>query len=211
MPTAPRSTVLVVRGAGPAGRCIAERVTAEGGLAIVLDERTGAHPDVPSLRVAFDDLGETRRAIDTVTSHHGSLHAIVLLPPLPVINGAAAGSAWERYLGRELTNMAGLVRAAAPALGAGGGVVVPVAAPPRPDDPTDPAALVGEMLRPVLLALAARYGLRVAPIVTDARGAARGEVVASHVVAHLPGRPPVAASRDGRRAPAETRMALTTT
>jgi hypothetical protein len=179
-------TVVIVRGAGPAGRGVAARVTEVGAVPVVLDERTCAHENVRSVRVPFDDPASPRRAMHDIVSRHGGLDALVLLPAPTAGAGASSGASWEATLGHELMLVAGMVRSAAPALAASSaGVVIPVVVEPRDDDPSLPAALLGPMTEPVLGALADGFGFRVTPVRTAATGTARGSAAAEAVVEQL--------------------------
>jgi nucleoside-diphosphate-sugar epimerase len=172
-------TVLIVRGAGPAGRRIATTVADAGGTPVVLDERTCAHDGVQALRVPFENATPPRRAVHDLVRRRGGLDAMVLLPMATWTAGATEGSSWEHELGHELTLMAGLVRSAAPALAASVGVVIPVSAPPEHHDPTHPVALSSRICDAAIHALADEYGFRVAPVVTVSTGTSRGTVVAA--------------------------------
>jgi hypothetical protein len=171
-------TVLIVRGAGPAGRRIATTVSEAGGTPVVLDERTCAHDGVQALRVPFEKATPPRRAVRDLVTRRGGLDAMVLLPMATWTAGATEGPSWEHELGHELTLVAGLVRSAAPALAASVGVVMPVSTPPEHHDPTHPVALSSRICDAAIHALADEYGFRVAPVVTGSTGASRGAVVA---------------------------------
>jgi hypothetical protein len=172
-------TVLIVRGAGPAGRRIATTVSEAGATPVVLDERTCAHDGVQALRVPFENVTPPRRAVHDLVTRRGGLDAMVLLPMAAWTTGATEGSSWEHELGHELTLVAGLVRSAAPALAASEGVVMPVSAPPEHHDPTHPVALSSRICDTAIHALADEYGFRVAPVLTGSTGRSRGTVVAA--------------------------------
>ena len=182
-------TVLIVRGAGPAGRRIANAVRGSGGTTVVLDERTCAHDGVHAVRVPFDDVAQPRRAVDDLSVQYGSFAAMVLLPPTDTDgDGAREPSldpSWELDLGQEVTLVAGLVRVAAPALGASSGIVVPVGAPPEVHRPTHRATLFAQSYMPALRALATAFGIRLEPVETEATGTARGTAVASRLLEEL--------------------------
>ncbi len=179
-------TVLIVRGSGPAGRRIANAVQDAGATAVVLDERTCAHNGVRAVRVAFDEVAQARRAVQDLTVRYGSIEAMVLLPPPANANGdASLDPTWEFDLGRELTLVAGLVRVAAPALAPISGLVMPVSASPELHEPTDRASLFAQSYLPALRALAGVFGLRLAPVETEATGTARGTAVASRLLEEL--------------------------
>ncbi len=183
-------TVLIVRGAGPAGRRIANAVQAAGATTVVLDERTCAHDGVHAVRVPFDDVAQPRRAVHDLTVRYGSFEAMVLLPP-PVDAkgdgslGPSLDPTWEFDLGQELTLVAGLVRVAAPTLATVSGVVMPVSASPELHEPTHRATLFAQSYLPALRALAAEFGLRLAPVETEATGTARGTAVAARLLEEL--------------------------
>ena len=177
-----RPTVLIVRGAGPAGRRIANAVQGAGATTVVLDERTCAHDGVHAVRVPFDDVAQPRRAVQDLTVRYGSFAAMVLLPPPANAEvDASLDPTWEFDLGQELTLVAGLVRVAAPALTSVSGLVMPVSASPELHEPTHRAALFAQSYLPALRALAAVFGLRLAPVETEATGTARGAAVASRL------------------------------
>lgn len=178
-------TVLIVRGAGPAGRRIANAAAAAELAPIVMDERTCAHEGVESVRVSFEDAADPRRALHDMVLRHGRLDAVVLLPAAGTAAGAGTGPAWERDLGRELAVVAGLVRTAAPWLSEVSGVVVPVSAPPSRREPSNLSSLLAAVCEPAVRALASEFGFRVAPVVTDTTGTARGTIVGSALMDHL--------------------------
>lgn len=178
-------TVLIVRGAGRAGRRIAAAVTEAGATPVVLDERTCANDDIHSVRIAFDDPAAPSRAIDDITVRHGGLDAVVVLPAPTSTIGATAGTPWELSLGHELTLIAGVVRAAASALAESSGMVIPVSASPSRQDPSDAAALISRTSEPVIEALAETFGFRIAPVASEGTGESRDAAVAEAVVEQL--------------------------
>lgn len=179
-------TVLIVRGAGPAGRRIANAVRGVGATAVVLDERTCAHEGVHAVRVAFGDVAKPRRAVQDLMVRYGSFEGFVLLPPPATSGPETLDPSWERALGHEVRLVAGLVRAAAPALAVNAGIVVPVSPPPTAShEPTDLDHLFAGSCLPAIRALSDAFGFRLRPVATEATGAARGAEVAETLVEEL--------------------------
>jgi hypothetical protein len=110
---------------------------------------------------------------------------MVLLPPPAPDGDRGLGPSWELDLGHEVTLAAGLVRAAAPALAASSGVVVPVAESPAPAASTRLATLSAQSSLPALQALAEEFGIRLSPVAAESTAAARGADVAVRLVEEL--------------------------
>lgn len=179
-------TVLIVRGAGPAGRQIADAVRGAGATVVVMDERTCAHEGVHAVRVGFEDAAKPRRAVQDLMGRYESFEALVLLPPQTPTGSRTLDRSWERDLGHEVTLIAGLVRAAAPALAINAGSVVTVGTlPDASHEPTDLDHLVAGSCLPALHALSDVFGFGLTFVATEASGAARGTAVAAKLLEEL--------------------------
>jgi hypothetical protein len=180
-------TVLIVRGAGPAGRRIAHALGDVDATAVVLDERTCAHQGVHAIRVPFQPVSQPKRAVQDLAVRYGSFEAMVLLPPPRNDDGGLLGPSWELELGREVSLAAGLLAAAAPALAGSAGVVMPVSAPVEVEggEPGHRRELFVESSLPALRALADESDLRLIPVQTESPGAAGATAVAERLLEAL--------------------------
>jgi 2-dehydro-3-deoxy-L-rhamnonate dehydrogenase (NAD+) len=120
--------VVVTGGASGLGAAVAAAVAEAGGTPVVLDRV----PPADGIAFARVDLADTRAAeaaVRGVAEEHGRIDAVVTAAgtDTPAPFGALDGAAWERIVTVNLFGTAAVIRAALPALEAGGGRVVTVA------------------------------------------------------------------------------------
>jgi 2-dehydro-3-deoxy-L-rhamnonate dehydrogenase (NAD+) len=120
--------VVVTGGASGLGAAVATAVAEAGGTPVVLDRV----PPADGIAFARVDLADTRAAeaaVRGVAEEHGRIDAVVTAAgtDTPAPFGALDGAAWERIVTVNLFGTAAVIRAALPALEAGGGRVVTVA------------------------------------------------------------------------------------
>jgi 2-dehydro-3-deoxy-L-rhamnonate dehydrogenase (NAD+) len=120
--------VVVTGGASGLGAAVAAAVAEAGGTPVVLDRV----PPADGIAFARVDLADTRAAeaaVRGVAEEHGRIDAVVTAAgtDTPAPFGELDGAAWERIVTVNLFGTAAVIRAALPALEAGGGRVVTVA------------------------------------------------------------------------------------
>jgi len=153
------------------------------------------------VRVGFEDVAKPRRAVQDLMGRYESVEALVLLPPPVPGASRTLDASWERDLGHEVTLVAGLVRAAAPALAVNAGTVVTVGTlPGASPEPTDLDHLVAGSCLPALHALSDAFGFRLTLVATEASGADRGTAVAAKLLEELESAAPEGGDRAGQAA-----------